>query len=262
MDIRQFLADFAEKNLMSNASYGDFAYLYDMLTDDVEYTQRADYIEKIINLFLGRKPELLCDLGCGTGTICSILTKRGYDCIGIDSSDTMLSIATDKNTDGNILFLNQDITDFELYGTVDVFTCMLDTVNYITDVPELKNMFALVVNYLNPNGLFIFDVNTQYKFENVLGNNTIVYEKDDIFYTWENFYQDGELEFYLNFFVKQKNGEYKRISEEHFQRYYSIEQLTDIAQSCGLTPCGVYGDMTTEAPLKNEERVFMIFKKV
>ncbi len=246
---------------MSNVSYGDFAYLYDILTDDVEYTKRVDYLEKIIHSSLGRKPELLCDLGCGTGTVCSILSKRGYDCIGIDNSDTMLSIATDKNTDGKILFLNQDITEFELYGTVDVFTCMLDTVNYITDVSKLRNMFALVCNYLNPGGVFIFDVNSLHKFENVLGNNTIVYEKDGIFYTWENFYEDGELEFYLNFFVKQQTGEYKRITEEHFQRYYSPKQLTDIAQTSGLTFCAVFGDMTFELPEDTEERLFMVFKK-
>lgn len=246
---------------MSNVSYGDFACLYDILTDDVEYEKRVDYVEKIMHSSLGRNPELICDLGCGTGTVCSILSKRGYDCIGIDNSDTMLSIATEKNTDGNILFLNQDITEFELYGTVDVITCMLDTVNYITDVSALENMFSLVCNYLNPNGVFIFDVNTLHKFENILGNNTIVYEKDGIFYTWENFYEDGELEFYLNFFVKQETGEYKRISEEHFQRYYSTSYLTDIAQRNGLVPLGIYGDMTFELPRDDEERVFMVFKK-
>ena len=140
--------------------YGDFAYVYDALTDDVEYQKRADYVEKLIEKHLGRKDNLICDLGCGTGTVCTLLQKRGHDCIGIDNSDAMLNVAAEKNTDNSILYLNQDICQFELYGTVDVFLSMLDTVNYITDTADIEELFRLVNNYLNPGGIFIFDDNT------------------------------------------------------------------------------------------------------
>ncbi len=243
------------------ASYGDFAYIYDTLTDDVEYEKRAEYITKLINTHLGRKPELLCDLGCGTGTILTILNAKGYDCIGIDSSEEMLSVAAKKNTDGKILYLNQDITSFELYGTVDVFISMLDTVNYITDDKELKDMFELVANYLNPDGIFIFDINSLYKFEHILGNNTYAYEKDNIFYTWENYYEDELLQFDINFFIEEKDSRYKRISEQHDQRYYSIDFLKETASECGLYTLAVYGDLGFNPPGDEEERIFVVMRK-
>ena len=242
-------------------SYNDFATIYDSLTDDVEYEERVKYIESLIDMHLGKNPDIVCDLGCGTGTVCTMLSQKGYDCIGIDSSESMLSVATDKNPDGKILYLNQDITEFELFGTVDVFLSMLDTVNYITETDGIENLFRLAHNYLNPDGIFIFDINSLYKFENILGNNTIVYETGDVFYTWENYYENEELEFYLNFFVAQNDGSYKRFTEEHFQRYYSIEYLSEIASKYDFTVCGIYGDMTLEKPLDKEERIFIVLKK-
>jgi len=242
-------------------SYNDFAYVYDLLTDDVEYQKRTDYLEKLIQKHLKRKPDLLCDLGCGTGTVCSILNSKGYDCIGIDNSENMLNVATSKNQDNKILFLNQDITDFELYGTVDVFISMLDTLNYIDDPEALTHMFKLVNNYLNPGGIFIFDVNTEYKFKNILGNNTLVYELENVFYTWENYYEDDILEFYLNFFVKNDSGDYHRFTEQHIQRYYSIEFLTEASRKANLSVEAVYGDLGENSPQQQEERVFMVLKK-
>ena len=242
-------------------SYSMFATVYDRLTADVEYEKRCDYLEKIFKKHMDFHPNLMADLGCGTGSVCTILSQKGYDMIGIDSSDMMLDIAQKKNSDGKILYLNQDITEFELFGTVDVFLSMLDTVNYITETGGIEKLFKLAHNYLNPDGIFIFDINSLYKFENILGNNTIVYETEDVFYTWENYYENEELEFYLNFFVAQNDGSYKRFTEEHFQRYYSIEYLSEIASKYGFTVCGIYGDMTLEKPLDKEERIFIVLKK-
>ena len=243
-------------------SYGDLAYVYDLLTDDVEYGQRTKYVEKIISKHLERRPEIICDLGCGTGTVCTMFSDMGYDCIGIDSSEDMLSVAYEKNTDGKVLYLNQDIADFELYGTVDVFLSMLDTINYITDEKALLQVFKLVDNYLNPGGLFIFDVNTLHKFENILGTNTFAYEKDDVFYTWENYYEDEILEFFLNFFVLQDDGKsYKRFSENHVQKYYSCEFLKKAGESAGLELVGMYSDLSFEPPQNADDRIFFVFRK-
>lgn len=241
--------------------YGDFAYVYDSLTDDVEYQKRADYVEKLIEKHLGRKDNLICDLGCGTGTICTLLQKRGHDCIGIDSSDSMLNVAAEKNIDNNVLYLNQDICEFELYGTVDVFLSMLDTVNYITEPCDIEKMFCLVNNYLNPDGIFIFDANTLYKFENILGDNTMISEEKGIFFTWDNFYEDELLDFELNFFVDNGDGTYRRFKENHTQRYYSPEFFIEKAKSAGLSLVGHYGDLKTNKPSQNEEREFFVFKK-
>ncbi len=242
-------------------SYGDFAYVYDILTDDVEYEQRVEYVVKLMEKYFPGKPELVCDLGCGTGTVCQLLSQKGYDCIGIDYSDSMLNVASGKEGAENILYLKQDISEFELYGTVDVFLCMLDTLNYITEETDVEKMFSLVHNYLNPEGIFIFDVNTLYKFAEILGNNTFAYEKDDVFYTWENYYEDGMLDFYLNFFVAGDDGKYTRFSEEHSQRYYSIDALSSFAIKSGFKILGIYSELTFESPKEDDERVFIVLKK-
>ncbi len=247
--------------MTSDASYGEFAYIYDALTDDVEYEKRAKYIKTLIQRHRSEKSTLLCDLGCGTGSMCRLLSGYGFDVIGIDNSDAMLSVAAEKNTDGKVLYLCQDMTDFELYGTVDVCTCLLDSINYVTDLAELDRMFALVNNYLNPGGMFIFDVNTEHKFRDILGNNTYVYEKDNIFYTWENFYEDGILDFYLNFFIEQ-DGVYRRASEHHVQRYHCAELLKRLCVENGLTVEAVYDDLTQNLPSSDSERVFFVVKKL
>ncbi len=243
-------------------SYGEFAYIYDLLTDDVEYTRRADYIDGLISKhFIGSDEKLLCDLGCGTGTICTILNERGYDCIGIDNSENMLNVALSKNNSENILYLNQDITEFELYGTVDIFVSLLDTLNYITDSQKLKKVFKLVYNYLNYDGIFIFDINTPYKFEHILADNTFIYEHDNIFYTWENFYEDKMLDFYLNFFIKGEDNKYRRFAEHHSQFCYSEETIINFALEAGLCVEAVYGEFSFSSPSDTEERLFFVLKK-
>ena len=116
-------------------SYTDFAYIYDKLIDQ-DYEKWADYIEEIFKTH-NVNPKLVLDLGCGTGSITNILAKRGYDMIGVDLSSDMLNVARDKAMeDGlDVLYLCQDIREFELYGTVDAIICTLDVLNYITE-PE------------------------------------------------------------------------------------------------------------------------------
>lgn len=185
-------------------SYTDFAAIYDrLILEDINYNAIADYIEATLNR-LGKKAELVCDLACGTGTLTDILSKRGYDMIGIDLSTEMLDIARRKNPD--ILFLNQDICAFELYGTVDALLCMTDSLNYIPEATDLFAIFkAAKTCYLNPGAPFIFDLNSPYKLKSVLGDNTFTYDSDDVFYVWENEYSPEEkcTDFYLTFFVKE-----------------------------------------------------------
>ena len=154
-------------------NYCDFAYLYDKLTADVEYVKRADYLEDLFKNSMEYKPVLIADVGCGTGTICNILSDRGYDMIGIDSSYDMLNVAREKSQDKSILYLNQDMTEFELYGTVDVITCMLDSLNYLIEDGEIEEFFKLCHNYLNPEGLLIFDINISKKIKKKQKNGLV-----------------------------------------------------------------------------------------
>ncbi len=243
-----------------NYSYSGFANVYDALTGDVEYEKRCEYLEQLFRKHMTSKPELVCDLGCGTGTVCSILSKKGYDCIGIDSSDMMLDIALRKPGAEKILYLNQDMCEFELYGTVDVFLSMLDSLNYILSPEDLDQIFALVRNYLNPGGVFIFDVNTFFKYDKVLSDNTFVFEENDVFYTWENSFDGEYCDFRLNFFSKNPDGSYERTIEEHSQRFHTIDEIKKIINKHGLTLEAVYSELSEDEPNEDDQRIFFVVK--
>lgn len=239
-------------------SYTDFAAIYDrLILEDIDYNAIADYIESTLAR-LGKKAELVCDLACGTGTLTDILAKRGYDMIGIDLSTEMLGIAREKNPD--ILFLNQDICEFELYGTVDALLCMTDSLNYILDEEDLFAIFkAAKTCYLNPDAPFIFDLNSAYKLKTVLGNNTFTYDSDDVFYIWENEYCPDEqcTDFYLTFFVK--DGEtYTRFSEQHTERAYTQAKVCALLKKAGFTKIEVFDGYTTNPAHKKSERLVFV----
>ncbi|NLD49455.1 MAG: class I SAM-dependent methyltransferase, partial [Clostridiaceae bacterium] len=183
--------------------YSGFAYIYDKLMYDIDYKKWAGYIEDIFKEN-GIKPSLVLDLGCGTGSFCLEMASRGYDMIGIDSSEDMLGCAAQKSAGvKNILYLKQDMTNFELYGTVDCIVCLLDSINYVLYKKDLKRLLKLVHNYLNHGGLFIFDINTPYKFENVFMENVYYDISDEITYIWQNNFDKRKriCEFDLTFFI-------------------------------------------------------------
>ena len=172
------------------ADYEGFAEVYDIFMQDTPYDEWTSYIERIWKHY-GLKPKLVCDLACGTGNITTRLAAKGYDMIGIDRSDSMLTKAREKSPE-NILYLNQDMREFELYGTVDSIVCLCDSINYITDSDDLLEVFRLINNYLDPKGLFIFDINTIHKFRDILSDNCFCETTDSSAYTWENYYDEEE----------------------------------------------------------------------
>jgi len=238
--------------------YNDFAYIYDALTDDVDYDQFLRFVKRIFKLN-NLSPQLVLELACGTGNFTKKLSEEGYDVIALDSSEQMLDVAREKCE--NVLFLNQDMTEFELYGTVDAIICVLDGVNYVTDKRKLQKMFKLCHNYLNYDGLLIFDINSEYKLKNIIGNNTFVQDTEDIFYTWENELSKDKVNFYLTFFVKE-NEEYIRFDEVHTERIYKESELCDMLKKADFEISGVYGDFDVKKPSKKSERLFICAKKI
>ncbi len=243
--------------------YKNFAYLYDALTDDIDYSEWADFVEKI---FKRHKcsPKTILELGCGTGSFAIEMSKRGYEMICIDLSEDMLNCASQKAREANqdILFLNQDMTAFELYGTVDVVVCLLDSLNYITQDNKLIKAFKLVKNYLNPDGLFIFDVNTPYKFEHILADNIFYQIDDDITYIWNNSYntKTRKAKFDLTFFVRE--GElYRRFDESHIERAYYNDEIENFLGLSGLSFITNYDDLKLKAPNSESNRIFYVSKK-
>lgn len=247
------------------ASYEEFASVYDVLLPELDYGIWVDYIEGIFAR-RGKHPELVLELACGTGSATLELAERGYDMIGLDLSEEMLSVAREKQAESGlsqVLLLHQDMTDFELYGTVDAIVCLLDSVNYIIDPKKLSHMFDLCMNYLNPGGILIFDFNSPYKFSAVLGQHTITVETDDVFFAWENNYNEGTRlnRFELTFFVRE--GEhYTRFDETHEQYCYTPEELIGMLESSGFINIELLGELSDTAPEQTAERCFLICEKV
>lgn len=257
-------AELVERAAAEPTAYRSFAEVYDVLTQDVEYQKRCDYVEQLMLRFLGKRPELVVDLACGTGSGTLELAKRGYDMTGIDASQEMLGVAVRKAKTENldILFLNQTMQEFELYGTVDVIVCLLDSVNYLTEEEDLADCFRWVENYLNPGGLFIFDINTKYKLETLLPGNVFTDETDGVYYTWGNAYdaEDKTCMFELNFFVEE-NGMYRRFEEVHYERAYTRGEIKTALQRAKLKLLAEYDDLTTNAPGRQSERIFYVAQK-
>lgn len=218
-------------------SYGRFASIYDMLiSEDINYERLCDFIENVFTLY-GINPQLVADLACGTGGVTLPLARRGYDMIGIDRSADMLDLARKKSGSDGILFLNQDITALDLYGTVGAAVCMTDGFNYIlSDKVLLHALVRLRTCFLDPGAVLVFDVSSESKLENQLENNTFVYDSDNIFYVWENcYYKNKKLcDMTINFFLR-KNGGWRRICERQLQRARSAQQLCSLLRTAGFS---------------------------
>ena len=242
-------------------SYTDFAYIYDQLMKkDVDYEKWADYIENIFIRY-DKNPSLVCDLACGTGNITVPLARRGYDMTGIDVSEDMLNAARGKSKDNDILFLNQNIVSLDLYGTMDAFTCMIDGVNYIISPKALLDMLTKIKTcFIEPDGLFIFDISTRHKLQNVIGNNTFIHSDRDVFYAWQNKYIEKKnlSDMLLTFFVKSKNGYYRRFEERHLQRAYTEAEIRAIAKRAGFKHVDAYDELTFNPPRSDSERIVFV----
>ncbi len=243
--------------------YNDFAYIYDRLMGDVDYTKWADYTEKIFREN-GIASGLVLDLGCGTGSFCIEMAKRHYEMIGVDGSAEMLSCAKSKSLQEgvDVLYLNQDMAGFELYGTVRATVCYMDSINYITNKNKVKKALKLVKNYMDPGGIFIFDINSKYKLENMLGNNVFYEVGDDITYIWQNTYDSKRriCEFDLTFFIK--DGEvYERHDEIHSEKAYEVDEIVEMVEQAGMKVLNIFDDLSFNSIRPESERIFFVCKK-
>ncbi|MBQ7390612.1 MAG: methyltransferase domain-containing protein [Clostridia bacterium] len=245
--------------------YDLIASIYDKVNKDVDYSAWADFIEEIIKReYKNGIPELVLDLGSGTGSMTLELAKRGYDMTGIDYSVEMLDIARERaekaGLSDKMLWLCQDMTDFELYGNVDVTVSCLDTVNHITDPSDLSSCFSLVHNYLVPDGLFIFDVNGRYKFENIYGSESYVIEDKSSFLVWQNYYNEKSriCDFYISLFEKCDDGRYERYDEDQRERMYTLRSLKRLLKDNGFEFIGAYSDFAFTEGSDDDERLYLV----
>lgn len=253
---------------MNHEAYHAISAFYDRVNADIDYGAWADYIEAQMRRYLKERPELLLDLACGTGSMTLTLAERGYDMIGADGSAEMLNIAMDRARaagHGEILYLLQDMREFELYGTVGAVTCCLDSINYLTEEGDLRDCFATVHNYLDPDGLFFFDVNTPYKFETVYGENSYLFDEETedgrlLYCGWQNYY-DPETrlcDFDLSVFTEDEDGRYRREDESHTERCYTLRELTDTLRQTGFELLAVHGGIDGSEPTEDCERWYIV----
>ncbi len=244
-------------------SYTSFAQVYDMFMDNVDYPAWCEYIKSLLTEH-GITGGLLLDLGCGTGTVTELLAASGYDMIGVDNSCDMLEIAEEKKEQSgrDILYLMQDMREFELYGTVRAVISVCDSINYILEEEELLQVFSLVNNYLDPGGIFLFDMNTRFKYEQ-MGDCTIAENREESSFIWDNFYdpEDDINEYELAIFVRENNGLYRKFEETHYQRAYGPEKIKALLLEAGLEVLAVYDAFTREPAREDSERIYFVARE-
>ena len=252
------------KNEMQSGAYGSFASVYDMFMDNIPYQQWFEYICSLLRE-QGIEDGLVLELGCGTGSMTQLLAENGYDMIGVDCSPQMLQAAVEKREESglDILYLLQDMREFELYGTVGAVVCVCDSLNYVTGQEDLLQVFRLVNNYLDPGGIFIFDLNTLYKYEEVLGNCTIAEDREEASFIWENeFYKEEKINIYqLSIFLREENGLYSKHEEVHYQRAYPLDTVKELVARSGLKLLQVCDAYTGEPVREDSERICVVCRR-
>lgn len=241
--------------------YDLLAPFYDRINGDIDYSSWADFIEKIFAENLKDKPELVLDLGCGTGRMTLELAYRGYDMTGVDYSVDMLDVAREEaeKQGRDVLWLCQDMTEFELYGTVDAVVSCLDCINHLTTEEELIDCFKLVHNYLVPGGVFVFDINGRAKFENIYAENTYAMEEEGAFCVWQNYYDREErlCDFLITLFREREDGLYERYDEEQTERMYELSEIKALLSEAKMEFIGAWSDFEFSEGGDDSERIYI-----
>ena len=233
--------------------------------DNVPYEDWSRYVTGLLAEY-GITDGLVLDLGCGTGKMTRLLADAGYDMIGVDYSEEMLEIARERQDEQNrddILYLMQDMREFELYGTVRAVISICDSINYILEEDDLRHVFELVNNYLDPKGIFIFDLNTVYKYRELLGENTISENREESSFIWDNYFYEDEMvnEYDLTLFIREKDNLYRKYEELHYQKAYELEQVKRLLEEAGMEFVAAYDAFTHEPVREDSERIYIIARE-
>lgn len=274
-------------------AYSSFAQVYDTFMDNIPYGQWCEYLTGLLREY-GVKDGLVLDLGCGTGNMTRLLADAGFDMIAVDNSEEMLMIARDKamEASSDILYLLQDMRSFELYGTVGAVVSICDSMNYITDPKDLCQVFRLVNNYLDPGGVFIFDMNTLYKYREQLGDRTIAENRENCSFIWDNYFYEQEKinEYELSIFIRDDYDDdlweddgadsagscvdanddaadassgvpFLRFQETHYQRAYTLDEVRTLIEAAGMEFVTAYDAFTKNPVRDTSERMYIIARE-
>lgn len=244
------------------SEYSAFAEVYDRLTGNIEYSKRAEFIRTLLNRHGVSDGGIVLDLACGTGSLTVELAKAGYDMIGVDNSPMMLSAAQEKMYDNELsmLFLCQSMTELDLFGTIDAAVCTLDSLNHLETPEDIREAIAKVGLFMNHGGIFIFDVNTIYKHREILGNNTFVYDCDDVYCVWQNqLCDDDSVEINLDIF-ECEDGVYYRENENFKEIACPIEDYRKWLSQAEFEIIDIYDEMTFNPLCDTTQRAVFVAK--
>lgn len=246
-------------------SYEKFAYLYDGLMQDVPYDKWVNIVEAYVNKHRIEGKKLL-DLACGTGELSVRFAREGFEVTGADLSSDMLSVAKAKADQLAlpIQFFQQDMAELEDLGEYDVIGIFTDSLNYLKDEQAVRQTFEGVYRLLKSGGLFLFDVHSVYKMDQIFADATFTLVEEEISYIWESFIgeEPHSIEHELTFFVLDEvTGKYDRIDELHFQRTYPEHFYKGLLERTGFQGVEITGDFTMESPGPSVERVFFAMVK-
>ena len=245
-------------------AYTGFAAVYDIFMDNVPYEEWSSYLHGLL-LEHGIEEGIVLDLGCGTGAMTERLAAFGYDMIGVDNSEDMLELAMEKRVQSgqDILYLLQDMREFELYGTVRAVVSICDSMNYLPCEEDFLQTLKLVNNYLDPEGVFIFDLNTPYKYRELIGDATIAENREDASFIWENTWYEKEQvnEYDLTIFARTNGEYYQKFFETHYQKAYELETVKELIQKSGMEFVAAYDAFTREPVRADSERIYIIARE-
>lgn len=254
---------------MRTEEYGKYlSQTYDFLNTDIDYAEWADFYKACFEKYGPGQIKNVCEMACGTGNMALEMQKRGYSVTAFDLSEFMLTVADKKAFDkgvSGIRFTMQDMRSFKVYTKAQAVICMLDSINCLMDTESVLSTFESVFEALCEGGVFIFDVNSKYKFENVYSDNAYILEDEKIMLAWQNFYnpKSKKCDLYLNFFLEEEDGRYTRVDEHIKQRMYTVRSLDNLLKKAGFEiQCKVSGFDFKEADENTDERIFYICKKM
>lgn len=248
----------------NNGQFTVLAEYYDRL-NGADHKGYADFVKRVFELYGTGKENILLDLGCGTGAMTLELAKLGYDMIGADISPDMLSQASERAYDAeeSILFLLQDMRSFELYGTVQGIVCANDGINYLTEKEDVLKCFSLIRNYLEPDSVFIFDVNSEYRFNEVFAKRDFFIDDGDVCMGWKSqmHKKSGICEFFLSVFTENEDGSYQRLNEIQREKLWTDDELDQMLTQSGLEKLAVFSGFDMKTAKENDEKRFYVVKR-
>lgn len=240
-------------------SYRDFARVYDEFMDQTPYDE---WLLNILNIFKEYKIDKdtqVLDLGCGTGKMARKLAREGYQVTAVDNSMDMLEIAASEEDD-HILYVLQDMVSLELPQQVDAAVSICDCMNYILEEEDLKEAFRRVREFLKEDGVFVFDMNSHYKYKEILASNTFAEDREDASFIWDNFYDEEERinEYQLSLFIQNEQGTYNKYEELHLQKAYEQEEVVSFLYEAGFSSVRVLDAETMDEVKEDTQRLYYI----